>query len=135
MIPLGLKETKEIDFRDPFKDFVLEHYSEDANKYEDAIADFMDTRQAMRTPLRDNNGIALLFRYYNQLYFVERRFFPPDRSLGIYFEWFDSLTGTFKGTNDILTYLEIFFNFNRKRKSHEPYKKRQIFHKSINKKF
>ncbi|XP_008195133.1 rhophilin-2 isoform X2 [Tribolium castaneum] len=93
MIPLGLKETKEIDFRDPFKDFILEHYSEDANQYEDAIADFMDTRQAIRTPLRDTTGISLLFRYYNQLYFVERRFFPPDRSLGIYFEWFDSLTG------------------------------------------
>lgn len=45
MIPLGLKETKEIDFRDPFKDFILEHYSEDANQYENAIADFMDTRQ------------------------------------------------------------------------------------------
>ncbi|KAJ3637189.1 hypothetical protein MTP99_000665 [Tenebrio molitor] len=93
MIPLGLKETKEIDFRDPFKDFILEHYSEDASQYEDAIADFMDTRQAIRTPLRDISGISLLFRYYNQLYFVERRFFPPDRSLGIYFEWFDSLTG------------------------------------------
>ncbi|KAK5647301.1 hypothetical protein RI129_002193 [Pyrocoelia pectoralis] len=93
MIPLGLKETKEIDFMDPFKDFILEHYSEDAFQYEDPITDFMDTRQAMRTPLRDNAGIALLFRYYNQLYFVERRFFPPDRSLGIYFEWFDSLTG------------------------------------------
>ncbi|XP_044744645.1 rhophilin-2 isoform X1 [Coccinella septempunctata] len=93
MIPLGLKETKEIDFREPFKDFILEHYSEDAAKYEDAIVDFMDTRQAMRTPLRDSSGISLLFRYYNQLYFVERRFFPPDRSLGIYFEWFDSLTG------------------------------------------
>lgn len=115
MIPLGLKETKEIDFRDPFKDFILEHYSEDANKYENAIADFMDTRQviaaplsrrqecnlflfaqAMRTPLRDSTGIALLFRYYNQLYFVERRFFSSDRSLGIYFEWFDSLTGRFR---------------------------------------
>lgn len=47
----------------------------------------------MRTPLRDTTGVSLLFRYYNQLYFVERRFFPPDRSLGIYFEWFDSLTG------------------------------------------
>ncbi|CAH1164517.1 unnamed protein product [Phaedon cochleariae] len=93
MIPLGLKETKEIDFRDPFKDFVLEHFSEDANRHDDAIADFMDTRQAIRTPLRDGAGVALLFRYYNQLYFVERRFFPPDRSLGIYFEWFDSLTG------------------------------------------
>lgn len=93
MIPLGLKETKDIDFREPFKDFILEHYSEDAIKYEEAIADFMDTRQAIRTPLRDSTGIGLLFRYYNQLYYVERRFFPPDRSLGIYFEWFDSLTG------------------------------------------
>ncbi|XP_075985201.1 GTP-Rho-binding protein rhophilin isoform X2 [Anticarsia gemmatalis] len=93
MIPLGLKETKEVDFREPFKDFILEHYSEDAAAYEDAISDFMDMRQAMRTPVRSSAGVALLFKYYNQLYFIERRFFPPDRSLGVYFEWFDSLTG------------------------------------------
>lgn len=93
MIPLGLKETKEIDFREPFKDFILEHYSEDGGRYENAISEFMDIRQAMRTPLRDKSGVALLFQYYSQLYFVERRFFPPDRSLGIYFEWYDSLTG------------------------------------------
>ncbi|CAK1590716.1 unnamed protein product [Parnassius mnemosyne] len=93
MIPLGLKETKEIDFREPFKDFILEHYSEDAAAYEDAISDFMDLRQAIRTPVRSTVGVALLFKYYNQLYFIERRFFPPDRSLGVYFEWFDSLTG------------------------------------------
>lgn len=93
MIPLGLKETKEIDFREPFKDFILEHYSEDGGRYESAISEFMDIRQAMRTPLRDKSGVALLFQYYSQLYFVERRFFPPDRSLGIYFEWYDSLTG------------------------------------------
>jgi len=85
----------------------LEHYSEDSSLYDDAISEFMDIRQvrtkykmcqdnsnyaislmkAMRTPLRDNSGVSLLFDYYNQLYFVERRFFPPDRSLGIYFEW------------------------------------------------
>ncbi|XP_058805812.1 rhophilin-2 isoform X2 [Phymastichus coffea] len=93
LIPLGLKETKDIDFRDPFKDFILEHYSEDGENYEEAIAEFMETRQATRTPTRDAAGIALLLRYYNQLYFIERRFFPPDRSLGIYFEWYDSLTG------------------------------------------
>ena len=87
MIPLGLKETKEIELRDTFKDFILEHYSEDGGEYEDSLAELMDIRQAMRTPTRDQNGIALLFEYYNQLYFVERRFFPPDRSLGIYFEW------------------------------------------------
>ncbi|XP_072948190.1 rhophilin-2 isoform X2 [Epargyreus clarus] len=93
MIPLGLKETKEVDFREPFKDFILEHYSEDGATYEDAISDFMDMRQAMRTPVRSTAGVALLFKYYNQLYYIERRFFPPDRSLGVYFEWFDSLTG------------------------------------------
>lgn len=49
--------------------------------------------KATRTPTRDLAGIGLLLRYYNQLYYIERRFFPPERSLGIYFEWFDSLTG------------------------------------------
>jgi len=93
MIPFGLKETKYIDFNEAFKDFILEHYSEDANKYAPAIQDFTDIRQAMRTPQRNQSGLALLFEYYNQLYFIERRFFPPDRSLGIHFEWYDSLTG------------------------------------------
>lgn len=57
MIPLGLKETKEIDFREPFKDFILEHYSEDAQNYEDAIADLMDTRQV---------SIFALHFYFNE---------------------------------------------------------------------
>ena len=93
MIPLGLKETKEIEMKEVFRDFILEHYSEDGCQYDDPLAELMDLRRAMRTPTRDSNGISLLFEYYNQLYFVERRFFPPDRSLGIYFEWYDSLTG------------------------------------------
>ncbi|EDW07425.2 rhophilin-2 [Drosophila mojavensis] len=93
MIPLGLKETKEINFMEPFSDFILEHYSEEPSIYMDAIADMTDTRQASKTPSRDGLGVALLFRYYNLLYYVERRFFPPDRNLGVYFEWYDSLTG------------------------------------------
>ncbi|KAH8361213.1 hypothetical protein KR200_001802 [Drosophila serrata] len=93
MIPLGLKETKEINFMEPFSDFILEHYSEEPSIYMDAIADITDTRQASKTPSRDGLGVALLFRYYNLLYYVERRFFPPDRNIGVYFEWYDSLTG------------------------------------------
>lgn len=46
MIPLGLKETKEIAIQEIFSDFILEHYSEDPAIYEEAIADFSDTRQA-----------------------------------------------------------------------------------------
>lgn len=45
MIPLGLKETKEVNFMEPFSDFILEHYSEESDVYQDAIADITDTRQ------------------------------------------------------------------------------------------
>ena len=48
MIPLGLKETKEIDFREPFKDFVLEHYSEDGHDYENAIAGEQDLFNSLK---------------------------------------------------------------------------------------
>lgn len=93
MIPLGLKETKEVDFKEPFKDFILEHYSEDDSKYESSIQQLNNIRQAMRTPSRDQSGIKLLFKYYNLLYFVNKRFFSLHRNMGLYFEWFDSLTG------------------------------------------
>ncbi|XP_064641386.1 rhophilin-2-B-like [Lineus longissimus] len=93
MIPLGLKETKDVELTAPFKDFILEHYSEDPEKYGDAITDFLDMRSAIRTPQRSDRGIQLLFEYYNQLYFVEKRFFPPNRNIGIHLQWYDSLTG------------------------------------------
>lgn len=48
MIPLGLKETKEVNFIEPFSDFILEHYSEPSDGFQDAIADIADTRQVRR---------------------------------------------------------------------------------------
>lgn len=49
--------------------------------------------QACRTPTRNSKGVSLLFRYYNLLYYVERRFFTSERNVSIFFEWYDSLTG------------------------------------------
>uniref|UniRef100_A0A8C8R899 Rhophilin Rho GTPase binding protein 2 n=1 Tax=Pelusios castaneus TaxID=367368 RepID=A0A8C8R899_9SAUR len=93
LIPLGLKETKEVDFTIPLKDFILEHYSEDSSDYDDEIADLMDLRQACRTPSRDESGIEMLMSYFTQLGFVENRFFPPIKQMGILFTWYDSFTG------------------------------------------
>ncbi|XP_042897215.1 rhophilin-2 isoform X2 [Parasteatoda tepidariorum] len=93
MVPLGLKETKEIDFKEPFKDFILEHYSEDDSKFDSAIQQLNQIRQAVRTPSRDASGVKMLFQYYNLLYFIDKRFFASHRNLGLHFEWFDSLTG------------------------------------------
>ncbi|XP_045029029.1 rhophilin-2 isoform X1 [Daphnia magna] len=93
MIPLGLKETKEVPFHDALHEFIEDHYKDKADDYVEAIAELSDLRQAMRTPSRDATGIGLLYEYYNQLYFFERRFFSPERGLGVFFDWFDSLTG------------------------------------------
>ncbi|XP_008296154.1 rhophilin-2 isoform X1 [Stegastes partitus] len=93
LIALGLKETKEVDFSTPFKDFILEHYSEDGKSFEDEIADLMDLRQACRTPSRNEAGVELLAKYYSHLPLIESRFFSPTHQTGIFFTWYDSFTG------------------------------------------
>ncbi|MEE6500515.1 hypothetical protein FKM82_003813 [Ascaphus truei] len=93
LIPLGLKETKDIDFTTALKDFILEHYSENGSEYENELADLMDHREACRTPSRDEAGIELLVNYFHQLGFLENRFFPSSRHIGVLFTWYDSFTG------------------------------------------
>ncbi|XP_056133774.1 rhophilin-1 [Lampris incognitus] len=93
MIPLGLKETKEVDFTLSIQDFICEHYGEDCSLYDKEIKELIELRQAMRTPSRDQAGLELLMEYYNQLYYLDQRFFPPNRNLGVHFHWYDSLTG------------------------------------------
>uniref|UniRef100_A0A3Q1LUZ7 Rhophilin-2 n=1 Tax=Bos taurus TaxID=9913 RepID=A0A3Q1LUZ7_BOVIN len=111
LIPLGLKETKDVDFSVALKDFILEHYSEDSYLYEDEIADLMDLRQACRTPSRNEAGVELLMSYFMQLGFVESRFFPPTRQMGILFTWYDSLTGVpVSQQNLLLEKASILFN-------------------------
>ncbi|XP_077888317.1 rhophilin-2 isoform X2 [Ictidomys tridecemlineatus] len=111
LIPLGLKETKDVDFSVVLKDFILEHYSEDGYLYEDEIADLMDLRQACRTPSRDAAGVELLMSYFIQLGFVESRFFPHTRQMGLLFTWYDSLTGVpVSQQNLLLEKASILFN-------------------------
>uniref|UniRef100_A0AC11DZW4 Rhophilin Rho GTPase binding protein 2 n=1 Tax=Ovis aries TaxID=9940 RepID=A0AC11DZW4_SHEEP len=111
LIPLGLKETKDVDFSVALKDFILEHYSEDSYLYENEIADLMDLRQACRTPSRNEAGVELLMSYFLQLGFVESRFFPPTRQMGILFTWYDSLTGVpVSQQNLLLEKASILFN-------------------------
>ncbi|KAF7478644.1 rhophilin-2 isoform X1 [Marmota monax] len=111
LIPLGLKETKDVDFSVVLKDFILEHYSEDGYLYEDEIADLMDLRQACRTPSRDTAGVELLMSYFIQLGFVESRFFPHTRQMGLLFTWYDSLTGVpVSQQNLLLEKASILFN-------------------------
>ncbi|XP_057647938.1 rhophilin-1 isoform X3 [Chionomys nivalis] len=93
MIPLGLKETKELDWATPLKELISEHFGEDGTSYETEIRELEDLRQATRTPSRDEVGLDLLAAYYSQLCFLDARFFSPARSPRLLFHWYDSLTG------------------------------------------
>ncbi|XP_063582965.1 rhophilin-1 isoform X12 [Pongo abelii] len=72
MIPLGLKETKELDWSTPLKELISVHFGEDGASYEAEIREL----EALR-----------------QLCFLDARFLTPARSLGLFFHWYDSLTG------------------------------------------
>ncbi|KAM5210921.1 rhophilin-1 isoform 1-T1 [Hipposideros larvatus] len=93
MIPLGLKETKELDWSAALKELISGHFGEDGASYETEIRELTDLRQAMRTPSRSESGLELLTAYYNQLCLLDARFVTPARSLGLLFQWYDSLTG------------------------------------------
>ncbi|XP_037658559.1 rhophilin-1 [Choloepus didactylus] len=93
MIPLGLKDTKELDWSTPLKELISGHFGEDSAAYEAELQELEGLRQAMRTPSRDEAGLELLMAYYNQLCFLDARFFGPAGSLGLFFHWYDSLTG------------------------------------------
>nr|CAB3265576.1 rhophilin-2-like [Phallusia mammillata] len=93
MIPLGLKDTKELEFMQTFEGFISSHYGEDPDKYSDEMADFADLRNSIRTPARTQEGVDLLLEYYHQIQHVENRFLPPHRPLSVYFHWYDCITG------------------------------------------
>ncbi|KAM5280706.1 rhophilin-1 [Ctenodactylus gundi] len=93
MIPLGLKETTELDWAAALRELISGHFGEDSATYEAEMRELESLRQAVRTPSRDEAGLQLLAAYYNQLCILEARFFSPTRSPGLLFQWYDSLTG------------------------------------------
>ncbi|KAI0225678.1 hypothetical protein LSAT2_023545 [Lamellibrachia satsuma] len=93
MIPLGLKETKDVNMKGMLREYIKEHYHEDSQGYNQQLQQITELRQAVQTPVRNRSGVELLVDYYCQLYFIDKRFFPPNSHQDIQFEWFDSLTG------------------------------------------
>ncbi|XP_054446532.1 rhophilin-1 [Pteronotus mesoamericanus] len=93
MIPLGLKETQELDWSAALMELISGHFGEDGASYEAEIRELADLRQATRTPSRSEAGLELLMAYYSQLCLLDARFVAPARSLGLLFHWYDSLTG------------------------------------------
>uniref|UniRef100_UPI00358F7BC7 rhophilin-2-like n=1 Tax=Myxine glutinosa TaxID=7769 RepID=UPI00358F7BC7 len=93
LIPLGLKETVDVDFGAVIGDFLEEHYGENRLKYSDEIDEFIKLRLAARTPKRCDAGLDLLREYYTELLTMKEHFMPSFCRPNMLFIWYDSLTG------------------------------------------
>uniref|UniRef100_A0A674CMR5 Rhophilin, Rho GTPase binding protein 2 n=1 Tax=Salmo trutta TaxID=8032 RepID=A0A674CMR5_SALTR len=92
LIPLGLKETKEMDFSVSFKVVQtsispLLHYLSISDHLTGSLI------RACRTPSRNDAGIETLAKYFSHMPLLESRFFSASRPMGVFFTWYDSFTG------------------------------------------
>lgn len=80
MISCPLKQTSEIDWAAPLKNYIRTTYGDDPEKYAEEANTLHRLRQDMRGAGADSaSGRDLLYRYYGQLELLDLRF-PVDEN-------------------------------------------------------
>lgn len=93
MLSCPLKQTNEIDFVHPLKDYIRSTYGDDPERYAEECATLNRLRQDMRGAGKDSAaGRDLLYRYYGQLELLDLRFPIDENHIKISFTWFDAFT-------------------------------------------
>lgn len=88
MLSAPLKQTSEIDWIDPLKNYIRMTYGDDPNKYSEECATLNRLRQDMRGAGADSaSGRDLLYRYYGQLELLDLRFPVDENHIKIQFTW------------------------------------------------
>lgn len=89
MISCPLKQTNEIDWIRPLKDYIRQSYGEDPDRYSSECATLNRLRQDMRGAGKDSaTGRDLLYRYYGQLELLDLRFPVDENHIKISFTWY-----------------------------------------------
>lgn len=93
MISSPLKQTNEIDWVIPLKDYIRDSYGDDPERYIEECSMLNRLRQDMRGAGKDSaSGRDLLYRYYGQLELLDLRFPVDENHIKIQFTWFVSRT-------------------------------------------
>jgi hypothetical protein len=88
MLSCPLKQTNEIDWISPLKDYIRDSYGDDPERYSEECAMLNRLRQDMRGAGRDSaSGRDLLYRYYGQLELLDLRFPVDEHHIKISFTW------------------------------------------------
>ncbi|KAK0650970.1 Vacuolar protein-sorting protein bro1 [Lasiodiplodia hormozganensis] len=93
MLSCPLKQTNEIDWVTPLKQYIRQTYGDDPERYSEECATLNRLRQDMRGAGKDSAaGRDLLYRYYGQLELLDLRFPVDENHIKISFTWFDAFT-------------------------------------------
>ncbi|CAN9080438.1 vacuolar protein-sorting protein bro1 [Alternaria alternata] len=93
MISVPLKQTSEIDWITPLKQYIRATYGDDPERYNEECGTLNRLRQDMRGAGKDSAaGRDLLYRYYGQLELLDLRFPVDENHIKISFTWFDAFT-------------------------------------------
>ncbi|KAF1830712.1 vacuolar protein-sorting protein bro1 [Decorospora gaudefroyi] len=93
MISVPLKQTNEIDWIAPLKQYIRATYGDDPERYTEECGTLNRLRQDMRGAGKDSAaGRDLLYRYYGQLELLDLRFPVDENHIKISFTWFDAFT-------------------------------------------
>lgn len=88
MLSSPLKQTNEIDWVQPLKDYIKQSYGEDPERYHQECSTLNRLRQDMRGAGKDSaTGRDLLYRYYGQLELLDLRFPVDESHIKISFTW------------------------------------------------
>lgn len=88
MLSSPLKQTNEIDWVSPLKEYIRDTYGDDPERYAEECAMLNRLRQDMRGAGKDSAaGRDLLYRYYGQLELLDLRFPVDENHIKISFTW------------------------------------------------
>lgn len=88
MISCPLKQTNEIDWVHPLKQYIRTTYGDDPERYSEECSTLNRLRQDMRGAGADSaSGRDLLYRYYGQLELLDLRFPVDENHIKISFTW------------------------------------------------
>ena len=88
MISSPLKQTNEIDWITPLKNYIRQTYGDDPERYAEECNTLNRLRQDMRGAGKDSTaGRDLLYRYYGQLELLDLRFPVDENHIKISFTW------------------------------------------------
>ena len=89
MISSPLKQTSEIDWVTPLKNYIRQTYGDDPERYAEECNTLHRLRQDMRGAGKDSTaGRDLLYRYYGQLELLDLRFPVDENHIKISFTWY-----------------------------------------------